>query len=170
MLLIDVDNFKQVNDREGHATGDRVLREVGERIRGALRTYESAYRIGGEEVLVLLPQADVSSAMDVAERLRAAIAGAPCGGIPVTISVGVGVTAPGERPVYGDVFERADTALYEAKRLGRDRVCSRSPLPPLEPTVRRAGSDQAPEGSTAASTSHEWGEGAAPGSRVAPSA
>jgi diguanylate cyclase (GGDEF)-like protein len=131
MLLIDVDNFKQINDREGHAVGDLVLKEVGERIREALRTYESAYRVGGEEVLVLLPQADARSAADVGERLRAAVGGAPCGKIRVTISVGVGVTSPGQRFVYREVFQRADTALYEAKRLGRNRVCAHAPLPPL---------------------------------------
>jgi diguanylate cyclase (GGDEF)-like protein len=146
MLLIDVDHFKQINDRDGHAAGDVVLREAGERIRGALRTYESAYRVGGEEVLVLLPNADVGSATEVAERLRAAVGGTPCGGVPVTISVGVGLTAPGEPFVYRDVFQRADTALYEAKRKGRDRVCAHSPLPPLGPIARRADSDHLQDG------------------------
>ena len=70
MLLIDVDHFKQINDRVGHAAGDVVLREAGARIRAALRSYESAYRIGGEEVLILLPHADVEAATEVAERLR----------------------------------------------------------------------------------------------------
>jgi diguanylate cyclase (GGDEF)-like protein len=124
MLLIDLDHFKQINDRVGHAAGDVVLREAGARIRAALRSYESAYRIGGEEVLILLPHADVEAATEVAERLRNVIGGSPCGGLAVTVSVGVGVTEPGEQFVFGDVFQRADAALYEAKRLGRDRVCS----------------------------------------------
>jgi diguanylate cyclase (GGDEF)-like protein len=88
MLLIDVDRFKLINDREGHAAGDVVLREVGERVRSSLRAYESAYRLGGEEVLVLLPHTDVSSARDVAERVRRAVGGEPCGGIEVTVSIG----------------------------------------------------------------------------------
>jgi diguanylate cyclase (GGDEF)-like protein len=133
MLLIDIDRFKEINDRSGHAAGDVVLREAGARIRDALRTYESAYRVGGEEVLVLLPHADKSSATDVAERLRESVAGDPCAGQRVTISVGVGVTAPGERFNYRDVFQRADTALYEAKRLGRDRVCTSSSDPITAP-------------------------------------
>jgi len=129
MLLIDVDHFKQINDRVGHAAGDGVLREAGARIRAVLRGYESAYRIGGEEVLILLPHADVEAATEVAERLRHVVGGAPCGGLSVTVSVGVSVTAPGEHFVFADVFQRADAALYEAKRLGRDRVCSDSTVP-----------------------------------------
>jgi len=129
MLLIDVDHFKQINDRVGHAAGDLVLREAGARIRAALRSYESAYRIGGEEVLILLPHADVEAATEVAERLRSVVGESPCGGLAVTISVGVGVTAPGEQFVFGDVFQRADAALYEAKRLGRDQVCSVATAP-----------------------------------------
>ncbi len=124
MLLIDLDHFKQINDRVGHAAGDVVLREAGARIRAALRSYESAYRIGGEEVLILLPHADVEAATEVAERLRDVVGGSPCGGVPVTVSVGVAVTAPGEQFDFNEVFKRADAALYEAKRLGRDRVCS----------------------------------------------
>jgi len=105
MLLIDLDHFKRINDRVGHAAGDGVLREAGTRIRAVLRGYESAYRIGGEEVLILLPHANVEAATEVAERLRSAVGGAPCGGLSVTISVGVAVTKPGEHFVFEDVFQ-----------------------------------------------------------------
>ncbi len=123
ILIADLDHFKQVNDRSGHAAGDAVLREAASRIRGCLRTFESAYRLGGEEFLVLLPDAEPAGASRVANRLHDAIGSDPCAGVPMTISIGVSVTAPGERFVYDDMFHRADAALYEAKRAGRDRVC-----------------------------------------------
>jgi diguanylate cyclase (GGDEF)-like protein len=141
MLLIDVDNFKQINDRMGHATGDLVLRKVGERTRGALRTYESAYRVGGEEILVLLPHADGRSATEVGERLRRAVAEGSYEGLTVTVSIGVGVTAPGEQFLYSEVFQRADTALYEAKRLGRNRVFTHTARPAAGVLVARRESD-----------------------------
>ena len=122
LLLADVDHFKQINDRRGHAAGDAVLREVGERIRGCLRSFESAYRIGGEEILVLLSDTDADAATLVAEHMSEALRSAPCDGVPATISVGVAVTEPGVRFDYREVFERADAALYDAKRHGRDRV------------------------------------------------
>ena len=123
IVLADVDHFKEINDRSGHAAGDTVLREAGARIRGCLRTFESAYRIGGEEILILLPDAGIDTATQVAQRLCQAFRAQECGGMPVTVSAGVAVSAPGERFVYRDVFQRADAALYEAKQTGRDRVC-----------------------------------------------
>ena len=123
ILLIDLDHFKQINDVAGHTRGDAVLREAAARLRAGLRSFESAYRVGGEEFLVLLPGGDAGAAVAVAERLRRAIGSAPCAGLDVTISVGVAVAGPGQPFDYRDVFARADAALYEAKRSGRDRVC-----------------------------------------------
>jgi diguanylate cyclase (GGDEF)-like protein len=123
VILGDLDHFKQVNDTAGHAAGDAVLRAAAERIAAALRTFQRAYRVGGEEFLVLLPDADADAAQRVAERLRQVIAAEPCAGQDVTISLGVAVNPGGTRFVYGDVLARADAALYEAKRGGRDRVC-----------------------------------------------
>ncbi len=124
VVLGDLDHFKEVNDSAGHTAGDAVLRAAAERITASLRTLQRAYRVGGEEFLVLLPDTDVDGARRVAERLRQVIAASPCGGQPVTISIGVAANAAGTRFVYRDVFGRADAALYEAKHAGRDRVCA----------------------------------------------
>ncbi len=137
ILIADLDHFKQVNDRSGHAAGDAVLREAASRIRGCLRTFESAYRLGGEEFLVLLPDAEPAGARRVADRLRDAIGSEPCAGVAMTISVGVAVSPPGERFVYDDMFHRADAALYEAKRAGRDCVCVDDA--PIEPAGMASG-------------------------------
>jgi diguanylate cyclase (GGDEF)-like protein len=132
VVLGDLDHFKAVNDSAGHTVGDAVLRAAAERITASLRTFQRAYRVGGEEFLVLLPDTDVDAATRVAERLRQVIAASPCGGQPVTISIGVAANAAGTRFVYRDVFGRADAALYEAKHAGRDRVCA-EPHPIGEP-------------------------------------
>ena len=123
ILLIDLDHFKRINDLAGHARGDAVLREAAARLRAGLRSFESAYRVGGEEFLVLLPGGDVGAAVAVAERLRRAVGSAPCAGLDVTISIGVAVAGPGQPFDYRVTFARADAALYEAKRCGRDQVC-----------------------------------------------
>jgi two-component system cell cycle response regulator len=102
------------------------LRAAAERITASLRTFQRAYRIGGEEFLVLLPDTDLEAATRVAERLRHVIGARPCGGQLVTISLGVATNLPGTEFRYREVFARADSALYKAKRLGRDRVCGDS--------------------------------------------
>jgi diguanylate cyclase (GGDEF)-like protein len=124
IVLADLDHFKEINDEAGHRVGDEVLRDVAVRIRACLRTFESAYRVGGEEFLVLLPDVGMVEATQVADRLLRAVRSMPCSGVPVTMSIGVAATAPGERFAYHEVFARADAALYEAKRSGRDRVCA----------------------------------------------
>ena len=117
----DIDHFKRVNDEHGHAAGDAVLVEIAYRLRKALRAYDLAYRVGGEEFLVVLPGADVSAAAELAEQLRAAVAADPAAGVWVTMSFGIaGSAGPGldrER-----LLDEADTALYAAKAYGRDRV------------------------------------------------
>jgi diguanylate cyclase (GGDEF)-like protein len=123
VVIGDIDHFKLVNDRHGHATGDRVLTAIAGRLRGDLRTFESAYRIGGEEFAVLLSGADAADAAEVAERLRRGIAAGPIEGQSVTMSFGVAASPAGERFDEAEVFARADAALYRAKQEGRDRVC-----------------------------------------------
>jgi diguanylate cyclase (GGDEF)-like protein len=123
IVMGDLDHFKQINDTSGHTTGDAVLRDVAQRISRSLRAFEPAYRVGGEEFLVLLPDADADAAMRVAERLRQVVRAEPCGGVSVTMSFGAAASVPGLRFDYDEVFDRADVALYEAKRTGRDRVC-----------------------------------------------
>jgi diguanylate cyclase (GGDEF)-like protein len=121
LIAADIDHFKRVNDDHGHATGDAVLVEVAYRLRKALRAFDLAYRVGGEEFLVVLPGADLHAAAALAEELREAVAAEPAAGVHVTMSFGVaGSTGPGlERE---PLLDAADAALYRAKATGRDRV------------------------------------------------
>ncbi len=122
VILADVDHFKRVNDKHGHGVGDAVLREVAYRLRSQLRAFESAYRIGGEEFVILLVGTDAAAAAVVAERLRNTIRGAPVAGVAVTMSFGAAASAPGEAFDYAEVFARTDAVLYDAKHAGRDCV------------------------------------------------
>ena len=123
MLLCDVDAFKQVNDRHGHDRGDAVLRDVAYELRKRLRSFKLAYRLGGEEFLIVLPGVSHAEGQEIAERLRAAVEQAHPTDIPVTISLGLSA-ASGEGVVYETLFKAADEALYEAKRAGRNRVAA----------------------------------------------
>jgi diguanylate cyclase (GGDEF)-like protein len=123
IVLGDLDHFKSVNDSAGHQVGDAVLRDVAFRWRLSLRAYEMAYRLGGEEFLVLLPGATLAEAEEVAERLRQAVGAATLAGQAVTMSFGVAASADGEGFDFDVLYARADAALYAAKRSGRDRVC-----------------------------------------------
>ncbi|HVB21959.1 MAG TPA: diguanylate cyclase [Ktedonobacteraceae bacterium] len=126
-LFFDGDRFKQVNDAYGHATGDVVLRELGERARSVLRAGDIVGRFGGEEFLVLLPETSPEEARIVAERLRTAVAASPLAkhevehGVAVTVSIGV-ATYPTDGATANEVREQADQAMYWAKRLGRNQV------------------------------------------------
>ena len=121
LIVGDLDNFKAINDGHGHAAGDVVLKEVAYRMRKALRAYDLAYRLGGEEFLIILPGGDNDGAAEVAEALRRAIADEPIAGLLVTISFGVSASEPGEF-AYDDIFAEADLALYRSKQDGRNRV------------------------------------------------
>jgi diguanylate cyclase (GGDEF)-like protein len=121
LLLCDVDTFKQINDRYGHDRGDAVLRDVAYELRKRLRSFELAYRLGGEEFLIVLPGVDHAEGQEIAERLRVAIERSQPTGIPITISLGLSVGS-GAEVVYETLFKAADRALYEAKRAGRNRV------------------------------------------------
>jgi diguanylate cyclase (GGDEF)-like protein len=124
VIVIDLDRFKQVNDTHGHAAGDVVLKEVAYLLRKQLRAFDLAYRLGGEEFLILVPGSDLEHTAELAERLRAGVAAHPVGeGISVTMSLGVGATEHDERFNYAGIFAVADAALYRAKRNGRNRVC-----------------------------------------------
>lgn len=123
VVIGDIDSFKQVNDRHGHRTGDVVLREIAYRIRTNLRAFESAYRIGGEEFVVLLTGVRAQDAAEIAERLRKAVRKDSVDGLSVTMSFGVAASAQGQPFDYAALFERADAGLYQAKVSGRDRVC-----------------------------------------------
>ena len=123
ILILDIDYFKTVNDRLGHQAGDRCLQLIGFVIASNIRSVDRAGRIGGEEFLVLMPDADANAAHAIGERLRQAIERSGfsyADGKPVTASLGVATAALGD--TIETFVERADRALYEAKRSGRNRV------------------------------------------------
>jgi len=122
LVLVDVDNFKRYNDSLGHRAGDEALREVaGCLLAAATRRVDAVTRYGGEEFAVLLAETDAEGGRQVAERMRAAVAASRAFRRPLTISVGVASLA-GEQADPEDLVQRADAALYCAKREGRDRV------------------------------------------------
>lgn len=127
VLVFDLDQFKTVNDEYGHAVGDQVLVEVTVRCRAVLAAGQLLARLGGEEFGVLLPACDRGAAVDLAERLRAAIASTPMtiasAVLTATISVGGACGLSGETDNIDMLLVRADRALYAAKRAGRNQVC-----------------------------------------------
>jgi len=121
ILMLDVDHFKKYNDTHGHQAGDEVLARISTVLRGSIRPYDCAVRYGGEEFLVMLSATSLARARESAERIRKQVRVEQFEGGTVTISIGVA-----EFPSHGDtakaVIGRADAALYEAKRAGRDQV------------------------------------------------
>jgi len=122
IVVGDLDRFKLINDTLGHAVGDRVLTDVAYAIRKQLRAFDAAYRLGGEEFLVLMPGSSAEGAAEIAEALRAAVAAQTFAGRGVTMSFGVSATTAGQDFDYDHQFTLADAALYEAKDAGRNRV------------------------------------------------
>lgn len=121
VALVDLDGFKDVNDRYSHATGDEVLRAVAAALRSALRVDDTVARYGGDEFVVLLPGTALEAARAALERAAQAVAGLPTAvGAGVTLSAGV-VTA-GDQDDAGSMLARADSAMYRAKRLGGNQV------------------------------------------------
>jgi diguanylate cyclase (GGDEF)-like protein/PAS domain S-box-containing protein len=128
LLMIDLDRFKRVNDTYGHDVGDKVLKSVARTGAQALRETDTLGRLGGEEFAAILPETSADQALEVAERLRAAIgraemeeSAAPEGRLRVTISVGIADSRP-ERDTVEAILKAADTALYRAKDNGRNRT------------------------------------------------
>jgi len=136
--MLDIDHFKQVNDRFGHAVGDVVLREVARRLSNGIRPSDFFVRMGGEEFAIIMPETHLPSAFKIAERLRQSISNLPIalpdGGdpLPVTISIGVADTHPlyDKEPIK--VFDRADAALYKAKNSGRNKTIIDETMPRVE--------------------------------------
>jgi two-component system, cell cycle response regulator len=129
LVLADIDRFEPINDRFGRQQGDRVLLHVAALLRPALRKYDVAFRVGGDEVALLLRSTDAVGAQVVAERLRQALRSEPIDlgpGSEQTITLSAGVAAADEPRQFSalDLFARADAALRQAKRDGRDRVCT----------------------------------------------
>jgi diguanylate cyclase (GGDEF)-like protein len=125
VIAIDIDHFKQVNDRLGHAAGDDVLTAFSAVLREQTRRHDVVGRIGGEEFVIVLPRTPLQEARDVAERIRAGLhdlkIAAEGATVSVTVSLGVASLRAGDQSPE-DVLKRADQALYAAKRHGRDRV------------------------------------------------
>ncbi|WP_435009379.1 diguanylate cyclase [Tundrisphaera lichenicola] len=126
VIILDVDHFKLINDRFGHSAGDRVLRELGRRVREAVRPGDIACRYGGEEFAILLPGADLVTAATVGERVRKDVEAesfdAGPASLRVTISAGVASISDGEAAAIEALIDHADQALYQAKHAGRNRV------------------------------------------------
>jgi diguanylate cyclase (GGDEF)-like protein len=124
LLSIDIDHFKMINDRCGHAAGDAVLKRVAQALRSGARDIDSVARMGGEEFCALLPGADEAGANNVALRLLETVRGLhhpETGGTTVTISIGVAVMRAPAEPIPA-LQRRLDQALYRAKAAGRDRI------------------------------------------------
>jgi diguanylate cyclase (GGDEF)-like protein len=136
VLLIDIDHFKQVNDRHGHLVGDEALRAVATILRSAIRAKDVIGRFGGEEFVIALPDTGLDEATVTADRLRNAVSASPlaamCAGVlddpdldpdtfHLTVSIGVAVY-PNDGATVDDLLLRADRAMYAAKAAGRDRV------------------------------------------------
>lgn len=126
VLMLDVDHFKTVNDRFGHAAGDEVLRQLARQLQDTLRAVDSAARLGGEEFAVLMPESPLDGAQWLAERVRQQLAAASVpwdNGEPIRFTVSVGVAQWQREEDIDATLHRADNALYQAKETGRNRVC-----------------------------------------------
>ncbi len=133
LLMVDLDDFKAVNDRYGHPAGDTVLKAVVARLLTSVREMDTVSRYGGEEFSIILPQTDATSGQRVAERLRAAVAASPLQDglpepLPLTVSIGLAVY-PDDATSKGGLVECADRALYAAKRTGKNRVVRFTKVP-----------------------------------------
>ncbi|MBA3531734.1 MAG: diguanylate cyclase [Ardenticatenales bacterium] len=129
IALLDLDYFKEVNDEHGHLIGDQALRLAAETMAGAIRSYDSLGRWGGEEFLMVLPDANRAHATAIAERVRERLAACRLllkdgRTLSLRVSVGVAEASPEQPTSLRTLLQHADEALYQAKREGRNRVCS----------------------------------------------
>ena len=138
-LMIDIDHFKLINDTYGHDVGDEVLQGMAKRVQGDLRGFDTAVRYGGEEFVILLPDAPLAAAAAAAERLCRSIAATPLptsshvDGISITVSIGVATAIAGQEGL-DDLIRRGDQALYDAKNAGRNQVIiAAAELMPVKP-------------------------------------
>jgi two-component system cell cycle response regulator len=127
LLLADIDNFKVYNDTYGHLEGDKVLVRIGQIIRSCLRTMDSAFRYGGEEFTVILPETSAQEANNVAHRIRTAVEFEnffPEPGNVVTVTISIGVTEYYNKELLAEFIKRADQAMYLSKERGRNAISS----------------------------------------------
>lgn len=123
LVLCDADRFKQINDTLGHAEGDRVLQDIAATIRSAVREEDYAFRLGGDEFLVLLPKAGLPEARDVARRMSKFEFTNPRLEYPVTLTIGISAY-PDDGVTRDELFDAADARLYEGKTKGRNQIVS----------------------------------------------
>lgn len=120
-IILDIDHFKAVNDTYGHLAGDEVLKEVSDRLKNSIRTYDILGRYGGEEFMMVLPESGMEVTKILAERIRSTIRETPVRGLNITISLGAACMEDKDKSI-DDIIKRADDGLYKAKNAGRDRV------------------------------------------------
>ncbi len=125
LLMIDVDRFKPINDRHGHAAGDTVLRSIATRLLGGIRSGDTLARFGGDELALVMPDTGLELATGAAERLRAVVA-APTPEVPFGVTISIGVAQLAFDEPAAALLARADKALYTAKFEGRNRVAAAS--------------------------------------------
>jgi diguanylate cyclase (GGDEF)-like protein len=140
-MMVDIDHFKKLNDRYGHAVGDTALRDFAQTAQSSLRAHDMLGRLGGEEFAVLMPATTLEDALEVAERLRMAVAAAQldADGEPYTMTVSIGVCRLAADEAVSAALQRADKALYAAKRHGRNRVEAGMPETAATPVPLAAG-------------------------------
>jgi diguanylate cyclase (GGDEF)-like protein len=137
LVFLDIDGFKSVNDRLGHAAGDTVLRDLAERLRTAIRADDILGRMGGDEFVVICPHADARAAASIAERLRL-FSGQDieAGAVPLSVSASIGVATyrpdADARPTAEELLGRADAAMYESKSSGKNNVSHEPQVPTIE--------------------------------------
>ena len=124
-MMLDLDHFKQVNDNYGHSIGDQVLQEFAKRCKNSVREVDLVGRYGGEEVIIILPETELRSALPIAERVRKTVAETPIkiSGREINITVSIGVAQKDENTLQLEtLIARADQAMYIAKHKGRNQV------------------------------------------------
>jgi len=145
LAVLDLDGFKPVNDTFGHAGGDAVLRAFAGTLQASIRASNVVARVGGEEFAILFPDTDLAAARRAVERLRDGIARSPAehAGVSIPITASWGITeATGDEADIDAVIDRADQAMYAAKRAGRDRICAApapAPAPPPAASTTEVG-------------------------------
>jgi diguanylate cyclase (GGDEF)-like protein len=144
VIMLDLDEFKAINDMHGHPHGDKVLVGVADALRRSIRLHDTVARMGGEEFAILLPDADDAAAYAIAERARDAIAGVPVARTTLSCSAGI-ATASAAGTTITELLEVADRALYQAKRLGRNRTVTNPDFPQEIPALAIAARASAPE-------------------------